>query len=71
MGSSAPGYTKITGEQDTEIFRLASQLYFKKYPHESNFTTRVDIRNYYEITHSGAKSGLIGSKKRGYSFFQG
>ena len=28
-----------------EAFKLASQLYFKKYPHESNFTARVDISN--------------------------
>lgn len=28
-----------------EAFKLASQVYFKKYPHESNFTARVDISN--------------------------
>lgn len=28
-----------------EAFKLASQAYFKKYPHESNFTARVDSSN--------------------------
>ena len=50
-----------------EAFRLASQFYFKKYPHESSFTARVDIsnkRSYKVLTVLGCKTIRLSSGPR-------
>lgn len=50
-----------------EAFRLVSQIYFKKYPHEDHFTARVDIsnkRSYNALTKLGCKEVRISSGPR-------
>lgn len=50
-----------------EAFRLASEMYFKKYPHEEHFTARVDIsnkRSYKALLKLGCKEMRISSGPR-------
>ena len=51
-----------------EAFKLASDAYFKKYPHEDHFTARVDMsnkRSYNALLKLGCKEVRVSSGPRG------